>query len=103
MQEKFIIYISRFTALPYWKVILSLLLPLVVLFFAFPKFEIVDELWNPILLQSKNPFVQHEYPGYSHASKLAFRFIPAIIIGWFHLTVKGIIIWQYINVWNMTG
>jgi hypothetical protein len=90
-------YINYFTSFSKWKISLSFFLTIAVLFFATPNFLIIQELWDPILIQSKNPFIQHDYPPFSHASKLAFRFIPAIIIGFFHLSVKGIIIWQYIN------
>lgn len=87
----------RFTNFRYWKEFFALCLPIIVLFFAFPSFKFIPEHWEPILLQAKNPFIQHSYPDYSHASKLAFRFIPAIIIGLFGLSFKGIILWQYLN------
>lgn len=90
-------FIEKYTDSPYWKSIYSFLLPLVVLFFAFPSFSLITEHWDPILVQSKNPFEVHVYPPHSHASKLAFRFVPALIIGWLNLSVFGIIIWQYLN------
>lgn len=90
-------YINYVTSFSKWKICLSFFLAIGVLFFATPNFVIVQELWDPILIQSKAPFIQRDYPAFSHAAKLAFRFIPAVIIGFFNLSVKGIIIWQYIN------
>lgn len=90
-------YLLRFTFVSNWKLCLSIFLPLIVLFFATPSFKIIKEHWDPILIQSQSPFIPHDYPDHSHASKLAFRFFPAIIIGFLHLKVLGIIIWQYLN------
>jgi len=90
-------FINHITNISNWKIYLSFFLAIVVLFCATPNFVIVKELWDPILIQSKAPFIQRDYPAFSHAAKLAFRFIPAVIIGFLNLNVKGIIIWQYIN------
>ena len=96
--QKFIeAYFQKFTLVAGWKIYLSFFLPLIVLFFATPSFQIIPEHWEPILVQSENPFIHHDYPAHSHASKLAFRFFPAIIIGFLHLKVLGIIVWQYLN------
>ena len=90
-------YFLRFTSIYRWKFYLSICLPMLVLFFATPSFQIIQEHWDPILVQSKNPFKQYDYPAHSHASKLAFRFVPAVIIGFLHLKTIGIIVWQYLN------
>lgn len=96
--QKFIeAYFQKFTLVAGWKIYLSFFLPLVVLFFATPSFQIIPEHWEPILVQSEHPFLYHDYPAHSHASKLAFRFVPALIIRLLHLNVFGIIVWQYLN------
>ena len=97
MQKTIEKYFVRFTELNKWKIICSLSLPFVILFFSTPSFKIILKHWDPILIQSQSPFIQHDYPAHSHASKLAFRFIPALIIGFLHLKVFGIIVWQFLN------
>ncbi len=97
MQKNIENYLVRFTELNNWKILCSLILPFIILFFSTPSFKIIPEHWEPILIQSKDPFIQHNYPAHSHASKLAFRFIPALIIGFLHLKVLGVIIWQFLN------
>ena len=97
MQKTIEAYLLRITFLSNWKLILSLCLPFVILFFSTPSFQIIKEHWDPILVQSKNPFIVYNYPAHSHASKLSFRFIPALIIGLLKINALGVIIWQYIN------
>lgn len=89
-------YLLKILAYKNWKLFLALFLPLVVLFFAIPSLKTIPENWDPILVQLKNPIQSYVYPDHLYASKLAFRFVPAFIIGWLHLDIIGILVWQYI-------
>jgi hypothetical protein len=79
----------------------------VVVFFSFPSYDIafitndMDGNWSGIFRQSHSPFVNHNHlygPG-SHEEKLAFRFVPAIILNVLNIHTKGMaMIFQFVTV-----
>lgn len=71
----------------------ALTLVIIVLFWSFPSYDVpiflhqFDRHWATIFLQVKEPFVNHNYlyEYGSHAEKLAFRFVPAVILNILHI------------------
>ena len=86
--------IDRWTSQRYWLELTCILLPVSVIFFAFPVLvpffstEPLDQ-WVYVLIQAENPFVHHSYPPDSHQAKLAFRIVPPLLIGAFRSGVVG--------------
>jgi len=60
----------------------------VAILLSFPSYDValvlheMDDNWNAIFLQAKEPFVDHtkQYDPESHMAKLGFRFVPALLI-----------------------
>ncbi len=84
------IFIRTITSSPFKA---TLVLVVVVLFWSFPSYDVafitneMDENWASIFLQAKEPFVNHNirYGLGSHQEKLAFRFVPALILNILHI------------------
>ncbi|MEP7167975.1 MAG: hypothetical protein ABI855_01265 [Bacteroidota bacterium] len=68
----------------------------IVVFFSFPSYDIVlathemDVNWTSVFLQAREPFVNHNYlyESGSHSEKLAFRFVPALMLHILHIQTK---------------
>lgn len=82
-----------------------LVLVSIVVFCSFPSYDValvlheMDTNWECLFLQSKEPFVDHSqlYDPESHCSKLAFRFVPALLLRLFSITtIQGGLILQLI-------
>lgn len=86
--------IDRFTARKNWQIELTLLIPIIVLFFSFPSYEFMfDEHmsnWKYLFEQAANPFAQHNYDPNSHQAKLTFRLFVPLLIRFFHLNIIGV-------------
>lgn len=58
----------------------------IVVFYSFPSYDIalltneMESGWKAIFLQGEKPFVHIPYGSGSHEEKLAFRFIPAVLL-----------------------
>ncbi len=89
---------EQFTNRKYWVLTLTLLLPLVVLFFAFPTFErIPTEFkghWDAILHQIQNPFAQKDYIPFSHEAKITYRLSIPFIARLLNLEIIGLLVFQ---------
>jgi len=82
-----------FTTIASNPVLATIILVAIVLFWSFPSYDIaiytneMSENWDSIFLQAKEPFVNHNhlYAHGSHAEKLAFRFVPPVILSILHM------------------
>ncbi len=95
-----IVKCETFTNKKNWILITTVLLPLIVFFFAFPSYEGLQgefvSSWNAVLNQVQDPFVHHVYDSNSHNSKLLFRITMPLIAHVLHLNVIGILVVQAI-------
>jgi hypothetical protein len=63
----------------------------IVLFFSFPPYDALfgnrplSRPWSFIFIQGEAPFTYHNFGEGSHGSKLAFRFVPAIILNFLNI------------------
>jgi len=82
----------------------TLTLVMLVVFWSFPSYDVayvtheMDANWAAIFLQAREPFTDHSnlYSIYNHASKLAFRFVPALFLNILHIkTVTQALIFQF--------
>ena len=68
------------------------------MFFSFPCYERVNteyqEYWSSMNTKTEAPFIDKEYDGDVHQSKLTFRLTVPVIAGFLHLRTWGIIILQ---------
>jgi hypothetical protein len=81
-----------------WKWKLSMILVLVVYFFAFPSYELISKEysfhWSAISAQINHPFTDTHYEATSHQSKLTFRLTVPLIARVLHLGIVGLLILQ---------
>lgn len=89
---------ESFVRLKRWKLILSLLLPVSVMFFSFPSYERIGKeyrgYWEAVNEKSQSPFSEKEYAPESHEAKLTFRLTVPILAGILGLKTTGILILQ---------
>jgi hypothetical protein len=89
---------DAFTEKKYWIATLTVLLPLISLFFAFPAYDGIttefSELWKAIFRQIDNPFKEYSYDPYSHEAKTTFRLFVPLVAKVLHLNIAGILIMQ---------
>jgi len=89
---------ESFVRLKQWKLILSLLLPLSVLFFSFPSYERIgteyQEYWQAVNEKSSSPFAVKEYAPESHEAKLTFRMTVPLLACVLSLKTTGILLLQ---------
>lgn len=83
--------IERLTRRRGWLVALALVAAALSIFTATPEYHGVEGLdsWKAILLQARDPFVQHPYGVGTHESKLAFRLLVPLVGGRLGLDVWG--------------
>ena len=89
---------EAFTNTKHWMLTLTLLLPIVVLFFSFPSYERLSMAnvggWNAVLNQAAHPFTPSGHADWSHADKLTFRLVMPIIAHIFSAGIVGILFIQ---------
>jgi len=73
-----------------WIFLLSLLLTVVAIFFAFPSYDgIIAHDWQPLFDKGAHPFDNGNFHPGSHASKLTFRLVVPIIVHLANLSITG--------------
>lgn len=77
----------------------------IVVLFSFPSYDValvlheMDDNWQGVFTQVDAPFTDHtaQYPGESHSGKLAYRFVPALLLRALGVrTMQGAMIVQFV-------
>lgn len=88
--------IEKFTSRKNWQLELTILIPIIVLFFSFPSYErlFTENMvnWNALFQQAAHPFENANYDPVSHQAKMTFRLFVPLLVRLFHLNVIGVIL-----------
>lgn len=88
--------IEKFTARKNWQLELTILIPIIALFFSFPSYErlFTENMvnWNALFQQAAHPFENANYDPVSHQAKMTFRLFVPLLVRLFHLNVIGVIL-----------
>lgn len=92
---------EKFVQKKYWDILLVLLLPVLVLFFCFPSYDILHTEFKPIydalFKQAANPLTNFHYPPSSHEAKLTFRLYIPFLVRLLHLNVLGVLFIKFLS------
>ncbi|MFM2284290.1 MAG: hypothetical protein RL222_1794 [Bacteroidota bacterium] len=92
--------LERFAARKNWQAELTILSTLLLLFFAFPSYDLIYgeflPFWERIFVQAAHPLTNFNYDPASHESKQAFRLLIPLLIRFTGLHIAGMIVLQHL-------
>lgn len=92
--------LERFSARKHWQIEFTLMSTILLLFFAFPSYDLVFgeflPSWNSIYMQAAHPLTNFDYDPSSHESKQTFRLFVPLLIRYTNLNIIGVILVQHI-------